>query len=128
MLSRTFVMKKLQALAGSNCAACIRGCAEGVDFCPSRLAYCEKEIKQYINLGPGQNCTWVYEACRILRMTLSLMLHTSSTTLSVTRRWSRSRLSSGRRISRASVSSSRPRNVRTVDRPSTFSPATGTCG
>ena len=57
-----FVMKKLQALAESNCSACIRGCAEGVDFCPSRLAYREKEIEQYINLGPGQNCTWVYEA------------------------------------------------------------------
>ena len=33
-----FVMKKLQALAESNCAACIRKCAEGVDFCPSSLS------------------------------------------------------------------------------------------
>ena len=31
-----FVMKILQALAESNCAACIRRCAEGVDFCPCR--------------------------------------------------------------------------------------------
>ena len=57
-----FVMKKLQALAESNRAACITRCVEGVDFCPSRLAYCEKEIEQYINLGRGQNCPWVYEA------------------------------------------------------------------
>ena len=33
-----FVMKKFQALAESNCAASIRKCAEGVDFCPSRLS------------------------------------------------------------------------------------------
>ena len=33
-----FVMKKLQALAEPNCAACISRWTEGVDFCPSRLS------------------------------------------------------------------------------------------
>ena len=46
----SFVMKKLQALAEFNRAACIR------------TASCEKEIEQYINLEPGQNRSWVYAA------------------------------------------------------------------
>ena len=58
-----FVMKKLQVLAESNCLHASEGVRKAWSSVhPGIVTYCEKEIEQYINLGPGQSCPWVYEA------------------------------------------------------------------
>ena len=58
-----FVMKKLPVLAESKCLHASEGVRKAwISVHPGIVAYCEKEIKQCINLGPGQSCNWVYEA------------------------------------------------------------------